>query len=141
MSRVLHMNGVKGASSEGLYFNQFSGKPTSQYEFPGDPREHRGDRFKLEVVVELTKVTSDTVKDGEREIIGFKVLEAKPVVLVARTDGHDPNQMTTDDVTDAEVVDDLDSDLADAEASTAEAIEAGSADDPMSIFNDGTRGD
>lgn len=141
MARVYHMNGTDGASPEGLYFNQFSGKPTSQYEFPGDPREHRGDRFKLEVVVELTKVTSDTVKDGEREIIGFKVLEAKPVVLVARADGHDPNQMTTDDVTDAEVVDDLDSDLADAEASTAEAIEAGSADDPMSIFNDGTRGD
>lgn len=109
MAKVTNMNGT-GGTSEGMYFNQFSGKPTTQYEFPGDPREHRGDNFKLEVVVELTKVTSDTVKDGPREIVSYKVLESKPAVLVARADGHDPNQTSIDDVP-PPADDNLDSDI------------------------------
>lgn len=135
MTKTTMMNGT-GGTSEGLFRHRFSGTPTTSYEFPGDPRDHRGDVYVFEVRAELSKVVSDHVNDGDREIIGWKVIDSKPARLVERSDGHDPAQMTTDDVEDAETVDDLDSDLVDAEVETAGAIESGEDEDPMSIFSD-----
>ncbi|NMO00857.1 hypothetical protein HH308_06470 [Gordonia sp. TBRC 11910] len=98
MAEVKNHNGT-GGTSEGMYLHQFSGKPTTQYEFLGDPRDHRGDVYTLVVRVELTKVTSDHIKDGDREIIGFKVIDSKPPQLVQAASERDvdPNQIPMDE--------------------------------------------
>ncbi|QDB74835.1 hypothetical protein KNU56_gp58 [Gordonia phage Arri] len=125
MTKVTNMNG-DGGTSAGMYKHAFSGSPITQYEFPGDPRDHRGDVYVFEVRAELTKVVSDHVKDGDREVIGWKIIDSKPARLVARADNQDPNQTSIDDVPPPD--DNLDSDI-------TEPAEKPN-DNPAEIFSD-----
>lgn len=102
MSKVTKYNG-EGGTSEGMFFHAFSGRPTSQYDWPnsdGDPRKNIGDVFVLTVRAEVTKVVEDEIKDGRRQTIGFKVIDSKLGNIVAKVDGTDPGQTSIEDIDD-----------------------------------------
>lgn len=79
MSIVKNFNGTPDDQSDTMVKYSFSGSPTTLYEHVPEP----GERRTMTVVVECTLSGTDIVKDGERAIARFKVVDAelgKPVV-------------------------------------------------------------
>lgn len=99
MSKVEKLNGT-GGTADGLYFYSFAGRPIDQYDWADgtDPRANIGDVYVLTIRAEVQKVVTDEIKDGQRQTIGFKVIDAKRGQMVAKADKSDPNQTSIDDV-------------------------------------------
>jgi hypothetical protein len=99
MARKSEQGGGIGETSPGMYFHGFSGKPLSEIEFVGDPEQSIGDTFAISVVVELTGVNIEKIKDGTRHVLKLRVKETAPLHLVAKASEAkvDPNQTTIDE--------------------------------------------
>lgn len=77
-------NGDKG-TTEGMALYRFTGTPTTQYEHIPEP----GERRTMTITVERSAVIEDEIKDGERTIVRWKVIEAelgKPVTKSSASD-------------------------------------------------------
>lgn len=107
MSKVTQHNGENG-TSDGMFLHRYSGGGTGQYEWPhgDDPRLSLGDTFVMNVRVELTKVITDEIADGQRQILGFKVVDSAIGKLVEKSGGIDPAQTSIDDMDDSGGYDD-----------------------------------
>lgn len=98
MAQVSKHNG-EGGTTDGMYLHRYSGGGVDQFEFAGgDPHDYIGATFAVNARVELTKVVSDRIADGPREILGLRVIDSQPLKFVARSDGSDPNQTSIDDM-------------------------------------------
>lgn len=84
-----------------MYFHRYSGGGLDMFEFEGDPYAAIGDTFKVTAVVELAKVVVDETKDGQRHILGLKVIASQPLRFHAKAEGKpDVNQTSIDDLAD-----------------------------------------
>ncbi|OZC59237.1 hypothetical protein CH276_22580 [Rhodococcus sp. 06-470-2] len=89
MATVKNFNGTPDGQSDTMVKYSFSGSPTTLYEHVPEP----GERRTMTIVVECTLSGTDIVKDGERAIARFKVVDAelgKPVVKPASDDPELP---------------------------------------------------
>ncbi|WP_158171419.1 DUF7171 family protein [Rhodococcus sp. JT-3] len=86
MSKVHNFNGTPDGQSDSMVKYSFSGSPTSLYEHTPKVGEQRV----MSVTVECTLSGTDQVKDGDRAIARWKVVDAGIGTMAKRADADEP---------------------------------------------------
>lgn len=86
MSKVHNFNGTPDGQSDSMVKYSFSGSPTSLYEHTPKVGEQRV----MSVTVECTLSGTDQVKDGDRAIARWKVIDAGIGTMAKRADADEP---------------------------------------------------
>lgn len=86
MSKVHNFNGTPDGQSDSMVKYSFSGSPTSLYEHTPKVGEQRV----MSVTVECTLSGTDQVKDGDRAIARWKVVDAGIGTMAKRANADEP---------------------------------------------------